>query len=87
MDEPKRPWWKTKRWRAAIALWLLIAYPLSLWPIAYLVGRGWVPLAPVKAAYAPLNGVKLVRVPDSAHFIMFDNPAFFQAQMKAFLAD
>jgi pimeloyl-ACP methyl ester carboxylesterase len=39
-----------------------------------------------KAAYAPLKQVKLARVPDSAHFIMSDNPAFFQAEMKAFLA-
>lgn len=40
-----------------------------------------------QAAYANLKGVKLVRVPDSAHFIMSDNAAFFQARMKAFLAD
>lgn len=38
-----------------------------------------------KAAYAPLAGARLVRVPDSAHFIMSDNPAFFQDQVKTFL--
>jgi pimeloyl-ACP methyl ester carboxylesterase len=38
------------------------------------------------AAYAPLKGAKLTHVPDSAHFIMSDNPAFFQERMKAFLA-
>ena len=40
-----------------------------------------------KAAYAPLKGAKLVRIPDSAHFIMSDNPERFRAEMKAFLAD
>ena len=40
-----------------------------------------------KAAYAPLRGAKLVRIPDSAHFIMSDNPERFRAEMKAFLAD
>ncbi|PWG03882.1 alpha/beta fold hydrolase [Sphingosinicella humi] len=40
-----------------------------------------------QASYAPLEGVKLVRVPDSAHFIMSDNPERFQAELKAFLAE
>jgi pimeloyl-ACP methyl ester carboxylesterase len=39
-----------------------------------------------QASYAPIKGVKLVRVPASAHFIMWDNAPFFQAQVKAFLA-
>ncbi|MFC7499345.1 alpha/beta fold hydrolase [Enterovirga sp. GCM10030262] len=39
------------------------------------------------SAYAPLEGAKLVRIPDSAHFIMSDNPERFQAEMKAFLPD
>ena len=56
MTEPK-PWWKRKRWIAALVLWLVIAYPLSLWPVAYLVGRGWLPVTPVKAAYAPVSFV------------------------------
>lgn len=38
------------------------------------------------AFYAGLKGAKLTRVPDSAHFIMYDNPDFFHAAMKAFLA-
>ena len=36
--------------------------------------------------YKGLAGVTLTRAPDSAHFIMYDNPAFFHAAMKAFLA-
>jgi pimeloyl-ACP methyl ester carboxylesterase len=38
-----------------------------------------------KAAYAPLKGVKLRRIPSSAHFIMWDQPAQFQAEVKGFL--
>lgn len=39
-----------------------------------------------KASYANLPTVRLVRVPDSAHFIMSDNPERFRAELKAFLA-
>lgn len=39
-----------------------------------------------KANYAGLKDVKLVRIPDSAHFIMSDNPERFQAELKSFLA-
>lgn len=38
-----------------------------------------------KGAYAPLKQLTLKRIPDSAHFIMWDQPARFQAEMKAFL--
>jgi pimeloyl-ACP methyl ester carboxylesterase len=38
-----------------------------------------------KAAYAPLNGVTLKRVDASAHFIMWDQSAQFQAEVRAFL--
>lgn len=48
------PWWKKKRWGAALALWLAVAYPLSLGPIAYMVGRGWLPVAQIQGVYAPL---------------------------------
>ena len=38
-----------------------------------------------KAAYAPLKGVVLTRIPASAHFIMWDQPERFQSEVKAFL--
>ena len=38
-----------------------------------------------KAAYAPLKGVALKRIPSSAHFIMWDQSAQFQAEVKGFL--
>lgn len=38
-----------------------------------------------KASYANLKGVMLIRIPDSAHFIMFDQPTRFQTEVKAFL--
>lgn len=37
-------------------------------------------------AYAGLPNHRLVRIPDSAHFIMFDNPARFLAEVDAFLS-
>jgi len=39
-----------------------------------------------KAAYAPVKQLTLKRIPDSAHFIMWDQPQRFQAEAKAFLS-
>lgn len=39
-----------------------------------------------RSAYAGASGAKLVRIGDSGHMIMADQPARFQAAMKAFLA-
>lgn len=39
-----------------------------------------------KGAYAPVRNLTLKRIPDSAHFIMWDQPQRFQAEVKAFLA-
>jgi pimeloyl-ACP methyl ester carboxylesterase len=38
-----------------------------------------------KAAYAPLKGVTLKRIPSSAHFIMWDQSEQFQSEVKGFL--
>lgn len=38
-----------------------------------------------RAAYGQLAGVKFVRIPDSAHFIMIDQPVRFQEELRAFL--
>lgn len=38
-----------------------------------------------RAAYARKRGAKLVRVDDSGHMIMYDRPARFGAELKAFL--
>ena len=40
-DAPRKPFWRRKRWIAAAVLWLVVAYPLSLGPAFYCVGRGW----------------------------------------------
>jgi len=37
-------------------------------------------------SYQTLPGHRLVRIPDAAHFIMFDNPARFFAEVDAFLS-
>ena len=42
--------------------------------------------AAYKAAYAPLRKLTLKRIPDSAHFIMWDQPQRFQAEVKSFLS-
>lgn len=39
------------------------------------------------AAYAGLKGMKLTIIEDSFHFIMFDQPAAFEAALRAGLAD
>lgn len=49
-----RPWWKKKRWLAALVLWVAVAYPLSAGPAAYCAARGWCPMGLANAAYAPL---------------------------------
>jgi N-formylmaleamate deformylase len=39
-----------------------------------------------RAAYRGRRGAKLVRIDDSGHMIMYDQPARFRAELKAFLA-
>jgi pimeloyl-ACP methyl ester carboxylesterase len=39
-----------------------------------------------KSAYAPVRQLTLKRIPDSAHFIMWDQPQRFQAEAKVFLS-
>jgi pimeloyl-ACP methyl ester carboxylesterase len=39
-----------------------------------------------QAAYATLPGAKIVRIDDSAHFIMVDQPTRFMAEVETFLA-
>ena len=37
--DPRRPWWRKKRWIAAALLWLAALYPLNFGMLAYLAGR------------------------------------------------
>ncbi|HEX6376935.1 MAG TPA: alpha/beta hydrolase [Allosphingosinicella sp.] len=39
-----------------------------------------------RAAYARKRGARLIRIDDSGHMIMYDQPARFRAEFKAFLA-
>jgi len=41
--------------------------------------------AAYKGAYSPVKQLTLTRIPDSAHFIMWDQPARFQSELKRFL--
>jgi pimeloyl-ACP methyl ester carboxylesterase len=38
-----------------------------------------------RAAYAPLKGAQVKRIPDSAHFIMLDAPERFREELRTFL--
>ena len=62
MTEPKRPWWRKKRWWAATLLWLAVGYPLLLGPLTYAHFRGWVSAGAVLAAHEPVRLV-LVGLP------------------------
>ena len=39
-----------------------------------------------RAAYAKKRGARLVRIDDSGHMVMYDQPVRFRAELKAFLA-
>lgn len=52
-EKPERPWWRRNR-TAAVLVWLLIAYPLSVGPAGYARGRGWLPRIPCVVFFAPL---------------------------------
>jgi pimeloyl-ACP methyl ester carboxylesterase len=38
-----------------------------------------------QAAFAPVGKLRLKRIPDSAHFVMWDQPARFQMEVAEFL--
>ena len=53
-EKPKRTWWRKKRWKLALAIWLgsPILYPLSEGPAIYGYARGWYRF------YAPVDAVQ-----------------------------
>ena len=56
MNEDRcRPWWKRKRWAAAAVMWLVVAYPLSVGPVAYVMERGWISEATAEAYVWPIE--------------------------------
>ena len=61
---PKRPWWRRKRTWAALALWLLLTYPLSMGPASYAVRRRWVSIQAYRAVYWPVIETDLRLDPD-----------------------
>ena len=55
-----------KRWAAALTLWLLLAYPLSIGPLNYAQGRGWIEPsanAAMQTFYGPLTYVATSETP------------------------
>jgi pimeloyl-ACP methyl ester carboxylesterase len=57
--------------------------------VLYVVPKGFMTPekidAAYQAAYAPVKQARLKRIDDSAHFIMWDQPALFQTEVKQFL--
>lgn len=39
MDEPKRLWWRKKRWIAVAVIATVLSYPLSFWPACWFALR------------------------------------------------
>ena len=54
--EPRRCWYRRRRWRVAAATWLILpaAYVLSLGPATYYIRRGWDETVDIRAIYTPL---------------------------------
>jgi N-formylmaleamate deformylase len=64
-----------------------IAAPLTVVYAAPDPARGPAIARSYAAAYAGKKGVRLVRVDESGHMVMYDQPARFRAALRAFLAD
>lgn len=62
-----------------------IAAPLTVVYASLDPGRRAAADGRYRAAYARKRGVKLVRVDNSGHMIMYDQPARFRAELKSFL--
>ena len=91
-SEASDPDLNARAYRELIVTNLIPELPKITVPVTVLyVQPASVPIAPAqfdagyKAAYAPLRNLQLKRIDDSAHFIMWDQPQRFQAEMKAFL--
>jgi len=54
---PNRPWHRRKGTWAAGILAMVIAYPLSLGPVWYAIGRGWVTYPDVEWYHRPYLAV------------------------------
>lgn len=59
--DPRRPWWRKKRWGIALSFWLTAAYPLSYGPA---LGYWWADDGPwvdaaFRAVYAPMERLRL----------------------------
>jgi pimeloyl-ACP methyl ester carboxylesterase len=63
-----------------------IAAPLTVVYASLDPGRRTADDSRYRVAYARKRGAKLVRIDDSGHMIMYDQPARFRAELKTFLA-
>lgn len=53
-EKRRRHLWRRKRYIIAAAMWLLLAYPLSMGPAEYAMIRGWTPPG-FQAFYVPVR--------------------------------
>ena len=75
----RRPWWKKKRWAAALVLWLLVAYPLSVGPAGYANARGWLRppvIAVLEGVYEPLDRFVMADLPGSRPLAAYCSRAY-----------
>lgn len=54
--EPNKPWHRKKRWRLAIAAWLLLPalYVAATGPVIYAESEGWLPTDTYLVTFRPL---------------------------------
>lgn len=62
--QPRRRWWRKKRWQVAVAGWLLlpVVWPLAVGPLAYCERRGWIAEEWLERTYRPVY-LALARTP------------------------
>jgi hypothetical protein len=66
----RRPW-QGRKWVWAAALWLLVAYPLSMGPAVYAHRRGWVDGQTVEVVYGPALRVLLSNGTTGSAFLRY----------------
>ncbi|HYD36258.1 MAG TPA: alpha/beta hydrolase [Allosphingosinicella sp.] len=64
-----------------------IAAPLTVLYASLDPSRRAADTARYRAAYRGKRGARLIRIDDSGHMIMYDQPARFRSELRAFLAD
>lgn len=70
MTEPKKAWWKKRRWIATGALWLALAYPALAGPARYSTAHLWVPRG-VYEVFRPAEALARSRVGEASGYAAY----------------